>query len=87
MRDKKNTHRILLDRINELCREKDMSYYTLSYRSSVPLTTLIHIMEGRTKNPGIFTVMKISDGFGITLQEFFDTPEFEKAVIDSRDEN
>lgn len=70
--------RILIDRINELCREKNYSYYTLSYKSSVPLTTLMHIMDGTSKNPGIFTIIKICDGLEISLNDFFDTEDFRK---------
>jgi len=43
-------------------------------------------MEGTTKNPGIYTIMKICDGFGITMKEFFDTKEFEDAIVELRDE-
>ena len=71
---------ILVDRINELCREKDYSYYTLSYKSSVPLTTLIHIMDGTSKNPRIFTVIKICDGLEISLKDFFDTESFREML-------
>lgn len=77
-----NTHmtknqRILVERIEKLCREKNYSYYMLSYKSSVPLTTLIHIMDGTSKNPGIYTIMKICDGLEVSLKEFFDTKEFD----------
>ena len=87
MTDQEKVQEILVARINELCKERDMSFYTLSYKSTIPLTTLIHIMEGNTKNPGIFTIMKICDGLGVTLQEFFDTEDFEQALIETRDEN
>ena len=36
---------MLVERINNLCKEKGLSYYTLSYRSAVPLTTLMHIID------------------------------------------
>lgn len=68
---------MLVERINNLCKEKRMSYYALSYQSSVPLTTLMHIMDQSTENPGVMTVSKLCDGFGITMKEFFDAPEFE----------
>ena len=77
---KKGFHEILTGRIKELCKEKGLSYYTLSYKAALPLTTLIHIVEGETQNPGIFTVMKICDGFGLTMAEFFDTEEFDEVV-------
>lgn len=43
------------------------------------MTTLIHIMDGNTQNPGILTIMKICDGLGISMKYFFDTEEFEEA--------
>lgn len=68
---------MLVERINNLCKEKRLSYYALSYQSSVPLTTLMHIIDKSTSNPGIITISKLCDGFGITMKEFFDSPEFE----------
>lgn len=44
----------LANRIKTLCSAKDMSYYTLSYRSAVPMTTLMHIIDCSTQNPGDF---------------------------------
>lgn len=87
MKDQKKAQEILIARINELCKNNEMTYYTLSYRSTIPLTTLVHIMDGTTKNPGIFTMMKICDGLGVSLSEFFDTEGFEEAVIETRNEN
>ena len=68
---------VLGERINNLCKKKRMTYYALSYKSAVPMTTLIHIVDKSTVNPGVLTIGKLCDGFGITLKEFFDSPEFE----------
>ncbi len=68
---------MLVERINNLCKEKQLSYYALSYRSAVPITTLMHIIDKSTVNPGIVTIGKLCDGFGITLKEFFDSAEFD----------
>ncbi|MCI8925702.1 MAG: XRE family transcriptional regulator [Lachnospiraceae bacterium] len=68
---------LLVERINYFCKEKRMSYYALSYESAVPMTTLMHIIDKSTVNPGILTLGKLCEGFGITLKEFFDAPEFE----------
>lgn len=73
-----NTQDILVERINNLCKERRMTYYALSYASAIPMTTLMHIVDKSTVNPGILTIGKICDGFGITLKEFFDIPEFEE---------
>lgn len=68
--------KILANRINDLCKKQGMSYYTLSYKSTVPLTTLLHIVDGSTKNPGILTVLKICEGLNISVSDFFDTEDF-----------
>lgn len=68
--------KILAERIKVLCQERKMSYYSLSYKSTVPITTIMNIVHCITKNPGIFTIIKLCDGLGITIQEFFNTEEF-----------
>ena len=73
---------LLANRIKNLCHEKNLSYYTLSYKSAVPITTLMHIIDCSTKNPGIFTIMKICNGFGITLIDFFSTEELNGIEIE-----
>lgn len=72
-----NAQDMLVERINSLCKKKQLSYYALSYRSAVPLTTLMHIIDKSTSNPGIITIGKLCDGFGITIKDFFDSPEFD----------
>lgn len=66
----------LANRIVLLCQMHGLSYYALSYRSAVPMTTLMHIIDGSTKNPGLFTIIKICNGFNMTIKEFFDAEEF-----------
>lgn len=71
---------ILVDRVNELCKERGYSYYTLAYKASIPVTTLMHIIKGETKNPGIFTIVRICDAFELSLKTFFDTEEFTNII-------
>ena len=68
---------VLVERINNLCKEKRMTYYALSYASAVPMTTLMHIVDKSTVNPGVLTIGKLCEGFGITLKEFFNAHEFD----------
>ena len=77
---KRHLQEVVKLRIEQLCKERGMTYYNLSYKATLPLTTLIHIAEGRTQNAGVYTIMKICDGLGITLKEFFDTKEFEEVM-------
>lgn len=64
-------------RINRLCQIHGLSIYELAKVSGVSQSTLNEIMQGRSENPRINTFKKISSGFGIKLQEFFDDPVFE----------
>lgn len=72
--------KILVNRINYLCKQNGFTYYTLSYKSGVPLSTLMHIMDGTVKNPGIYTIMRLCAGMRITLADFFNTEEFDKII-------
>lgn len=77
--------KILANRINDLCKKQGISYYTLSYKSAVPLTTLLHIVDGSTKNPGVLTIIKICEGLEISVRDFFDTEEFSGIIFDEMD--
>jgi len=64
-------------RIEQLCEEKKMSLYSLSYQSAMPTSTVKSIMNGKSKNPGIVNVKKIAEGFDMTIKEFFDSEIFD----------
>lgn len=72
-----NTVEAVANRIIELCEERNITINALSYISGVPNSTIKGIFYERSKNPGITNIKKICDGFGITLGEFFSTPEFD----------
>ncbi|HML47827.1 MAG TPA: helix-turn-helix transcriptional regulator [Clostridia bacterium] len=66
------------DRISQLCRQYGYTINGISIHSGVPQATVKSIMNGESMNPGIATVKKLCDGFGITLGEFFCTKEFDE---------
>ena len=70
-----NTCDAVKNRILELLEEKKMSIYQLSIESAVSPSTIKNILYGKSKNPGIVTIKMLCDGFGITLVDFFNTPE------------
>lgn len=72
-----NTRETVAMRIYRLCEERKISLNALARTSALPPSTLKNIMNGRSKNPGIVTVKILCDGLGITLGEFFSTPEFD----------
>lgn len=76
-----DTRKILAERVNELCREKEITYEELSSKSEVPLETVLQIADSSVKNPGIFAIAKICEGLDVSLKDFFDTEEFRNIMI------
>ena len=71
------TVELIKKRIHELCEERGITPNALSYISGVPQATIKSILNNESKNPGVVTIKKLCDGFGITLGEFFSTSEFD----------
>lgn len=72
-----NTRETVAERIRQLCREQCVTPNGISNIAGVPQATVKSILNGESKNPGIVTIKKLCDGFGITLGQFFSTPEFD----------
>ena len=71
------TQQALANRIAALCRERNLTINGLSYVSGVANSTIQNIFYAKSRNPGVVTIKKLCDGLGITLGEFFATPEFD----------
>lgn len=71
-----DTSKAIVDRIVQLCGERNITVGRLCTFSGTTQSTINDIINGITKNPGILTIKKLCDGLGITLSEFFDTPTF-----------
>ena len=72
-----NTREAVAERIRQLCREQGVTPNGISNIAGVPQATVKSILNGESKNPGTVTIKKLCDGFGITLGQFFSTPEFD----------
>jgi len=72
-----DTRKAVQNRVIELCNAKRWAVNALANYSGIPSSTMRNIVNGQSKNPGIVTIKKICDGLGITLGEFFATPEFD----------
>ena len=70
------TYDAVRNRLLQLLGEHDMSIYKLAVESAVPPSSVKNILYGKSRNPGIVTIKMLCDGFGITLVDFFNTPEF-----------
>ena len=65
-----------VNRINQLCEERNITPNALSYTAGVSQSTIKSILNGESKNPGVVTLKKICDGLDITMMKFFDTDEY-----------
>ena len=63
-------------RIVQLCEEREISVNKLSNISGVTQSTVNNIVSGRNRSATISTIKKLCDGFGITIQDFFDAEQF-----------
>lgn len=77
------TYGLVRDRILFLLEERRMSIHKLAMESAVAPSTIKNILYGKSVNPGIVTIKMLCDGFGISLNQFFDTPEFKSTDSES----
>jgi len=56
-------------RIKEFRSKLNMSQDQLAKKANIPFSTLVKIEVGYTPNPSVKTLMKITDIFGIDLNE------------------
>lgn len=71
-------------RILEMCEERKISYYTLSYNATIPMSTLMNTIH--RGNPTLKTLCKICYGLGITMVQFFKTELFNLCDEDEESE-
>ena len=72
-----NMYTAVKNRILQLLGEKRMSIHRLAMESAVAPSSIKNILYGKSQNPKLLTIKMICDGLGITLGEFFSTPEFD----------
>lgn len=60
-----------LTRIQELCNERNWSYYQLAKASGITYSTL-STMINKKNMPSLPTLYRLCDGFGISIVEFFE---------------
>lgn len=72
-----NTKKAIVNRIIQLCTDRNIAINELATRSGVSPSTVYSILDERSQTPGAVTIKKLCDGLEITLGEFFSTPEFD----------
>ena len=59
-----------LQRIEQLCADRNLTKYRLAKLAGLPQSSISNIVNRRSV-PGIPTLQKLCDAFGITLAQFF----------------
>ena len=72
-----NTKQAIAKRILELCDRNRMTINALADHAGIPPSTIYSILNQKSKNPGVITIKKICDGLDISLEEFFQSDEFD----------
>lgn len=73
----------VVKRIKELSLRNDWTYYRLAKEVDIPYTTLMNTFKNNTM-PTISTLIRICDGFGITLSQFFMDDEKQTTLTDEQ---
>ena len=76
---------MLVQRITELCKERNYSTNYLATISGVSHSTLDSIMHGVSQNPKLKTIHRIALAFNMTLSEFLDFEEFNEYSFEDDD--
>lgn len=70
-------------KLNRICIEKNISINKLASMSCLTQSTVQNIVDGNSRNPKTLTIVRICDGLGISLKDFFDDKVFDN--IDRED--
>lgn len=63
-------------KIIKICKEKNISINKLATMCCLTQSTVQNIVECNSSNPKLLTVVRICDGLGISLKDFFDDELF-----------
>lgn len=65
------------NRFRTLCQNRGIRPNELAVLSGVTPSTVYSMLDPSRRNISLVTVKKLCDGLGITLGQFFSTPEFD----------
>ena len=77
LKDDAATDEIVVKRFKELCDARNIKLNELANISGVTPSTAYSMMDGKRRDVSIITIKKFCDGLGISLGEFFSTPDFD----------
>ncbi len=68
-------------RVKELCRQRNLTVHGLCMKTGVANSTLTDMVKARNDSVQIKFIYAICAGLDISLQEFFDSPYFDKDAL------
>ena len=69
-------NRAISEKLIKIIREKDISVNKLATICCLTQSTVDSLINGKSKNPKLLTIIRICDGLNITLKDFFDDEIF-----------
>lgn len=69
-------------RITNLLIKHNMTRYALCKKIVLPEQTLKNIIDERNQDIKLSTIAKIADGFGLSIEQFFQDSLFNKETLD-----
>ena len=66
----------IVERLCHYMNENNLTQYKLAQLSGVPFPTVKSIMQRRTKDISLKTLILLANGFGITVNQFLDSDSF-----------
>lgn len=69
--DEMKTQQAVVNRIENICKERRITVNQLAYISAVAPSTLKNIMYGNSANTGVVTIAKLCNGLDVSLPVFF----------------
>lgn len=56
------------DKLFRIIKEKNVKIYDLAKQSKVHHSAIYRILKGENRNPGIYTVKKLADSLGVSVE-------------------
>lgn len=73
---------VIVQRLEDLIRQKGITVNKLATLSGLTQSTVENIMAGKTKNPKLKTLHRLSIGLDMTVSELLDFPEMNDTRFD-----
>lgn len=72
-----NLQEAVVRRIDQLCKNRNWTYYRLAIEAGLSPRTINYVMEGKNKSINLNTIKKMADAFEISITEFFAAAYFQ----------